>query len=234
VTKSLFFVTDPGSTHLGNWEYIQDLIGVSYHSGAQAIKFQLFTDPAVIARGNIPLSFDYYVKAKEYVKKELQNFEIFASVFDEESFEFLLSQKPRFIKLAYSKRNERDWIERALSAGIKPIVSCELLEINKLPKEAFTLFCIPEYPVKYKVEFEGFFDEGRFDGFSDHTLGFKQSLRAIDAGARILEKHITLNHPGCPVPDHAFALKPNQMKDFQRHLNMMRPSHVKHIDLLSV
>jgi sialic acid synthase SpsE len=45
-------------------------------------------------------------------------------------------------------------------------------------------------------------------GFSDHSLDGATSVAAIALGARVLEKHLTLDrtHPG---PDHHYALEPD-------------------------
>jgi N-acetylneuraminate synthase len=44
-------------------------------------------------------------------------------------------------------------------------------------------------------------------GFSDHTPGQDTAVAAVARGARILEKHLTLDH-GLPGPDHRASLEP--------------------------
>ena len=48
-------------------------------------------------------------------------------------------------------------------------------------------------------------------GFSDHSTGTTSAAVAVALGAKVIEKHITLdkNYPG---PDHPFALEPDEMK----------------------
>ena len=48
-------------------------------------------------------------------------------------------------------------------------------------------------------------------GFSDHSTGIKSSVIAVTLGAKVIEKHITLDKT-YPGPDHPFALEPNEMK----------------------
>ncbi len=48
-------------------------------------------------------------------------------------------------------------------------------------------------------------------GYSDHTLGLDVALAAIALGARILEKHFTLDK-GLPGPDHTASLAPEELK----------------------
>ena len=48
-------------------------------------------------------------------------------------------------------------------------------------------------------------------GYSDHTLGIAVPLAAVARGARIIEKHFTLDR-NLPGPDHKFALEPAELK----------------------
>lgn len=52
-------------------------------------------------------------------------------------------------------------------------------------------------------------------GFSDHSTGITSAVIAVTLGAKVIEKHITLdkNYPG---PDHPFALEPPEMKNMVR------------------
>ena len=50
-------------------------------------------------------------------------------------------------------------------------------------------------------------------GLSDHTDDVVTSLAAYALGARIFEKHVTLNRDD-PGPDHPFALNPSEMKEY--------------------
>jgi pseudaminic acid synthase len=48
-------------------------------------------------------------------------------------------------------------------------------------------------------------------GLSDHTLGTETAVAAVTLGACIVEKHFTLSR-GCPGPDSAFSLEPQEFK----------------------
>lgn len=52
-------------------------------------------------------------------------------------------------------------------------------------------------------------------GFSDHTIGIKTAVNAVFAGARIIEKHITLSRK-LPGPDHKFSLDPDDLVSLVR------------------
>lgn len=49
-------------------------------------------------------------------------------------------------------------------------------------------------------------------GYSDHTEGIDVSLAAVALGARVIEKHLTLDRH-LPGPDHAASLEPREFAD---------------------
>jgi N-acetylneuraminate synthase len=49
-------------------------------------------------------------------------------------------------------------------------------------------------------------------GYSDHTMGIEAAIAAIAIGARVIEKHFTLDRD-MEGPDHKASLEPNELKD---------------------
>ncbi len=49
-------------------------------------------------------------------------------------------------------------------------------------------------------------------GYSDHTLGIEVPVAAVAMGAKIIEKHFTLDK-NLPGPDHKASLEPNELKE---------------------
>lgn len=54
-------------------------------------------------------------------------------------------------------------------------------------------------------------------GYSDHTESVEMGGLAVAAGARIIEKHFTLDR-GRKGPDHAFSLEPAQLAEYIRRI----------------
>src|SRR5690606_10008328 len=48
-------------------------------------------------------------------------------------------------------------------------------------------------------------------GYSDHTLGIEVPIAAVALGARVIEKHFTLDRT-MPGPDHRASLEPHELK----------------------
>ena len=55
-------------------------------------------------------------------------------------------------------------------------------------------------------------------GFSDHTLGAAAAAAAVALGARVFEKHFTLDR-SMEGPDHSYALEPAELKAYVRTIN---------------
>ena len=49
-------------------------------------------------------------------------------------------------------------------------------------------------------------------GYSDHTLGIEIPIAAVAMGAKVIEKHFTLDR-NMPGPDHSASLNPNELKE---------------------
>ena len=67
-------------------------------------------------------------------------------------------------------------------------------------------------------------------GFSDHSLGFDASLIAIGQGARVIEKHFTLNK-NQRGPDHKSSLNPNQLIEFVKKIKQAERSLGKYLKM---
>jgi len=95
-----------------------------------------------------------------------------------------------------------------------------LLEAGMRKEDVTILHCTTEYPapmidvnlqamVAMRNEF------GVNVGYSDHTLGHEVAVAAVALGARVIEKHLTLDNSAAG-PDHAASLEPNKFGDMVR------------------
>ena len=210
-------IAEVGSTHAANLELAKRAVDYCVDMKIDAIKFQLFSKDSIFAKNNVYLPKELYREISEYSREQF--LDCSASAFDEESMEFLLMTEPPFVKFAYSQKDKTDWIKEVLAHGIEPIVSCDAMSDRAVPDGATKLFCIPQYPVYFHVAFEELFP--RFDGFSDHTLGFEQTVSAVSAGAKIIEKHMRCTSKPDSCADSAFALGPAEFASMVASIRSM-------------
>lgn len=216
-------VCDPGSCWMGKKEFAQRLIVAAKEAGCDAVKFQLFEGEEFRKAGNIEMPLSLFYELQRVGRTE--GIPVTASVFNQRSLEALLADDCHHIKFAYSQRHELKRIEQALEAKRKVVVTTHIMDKDIWPKHPnlIKLFVAsdshgPLYPCNFELNFDGLFPD-RFRGFSDHTLGSNQAVKAVNAGATWIEKHIRLDNAECEeVPDGRFALRPDELKEFVKRV----------------
>lgn len=205
-------IVEVGSGHRGEVSRGVEFIRRAKDIRAWAVKFQLFPNKEQYTGcGNIHLSLEKFSELYEYGRSI--DMPVTASVFGKSELEFLEQLNPLFIKLSYSKSLDTVLYNKTQEY----IVSGDVMNKHLLPTGKH-LYCIPEYPVRYEVAFDKIFvpvERGGygFDGFSDHTLGVRQTKRAIKAGAKIIEKHVKLEEKDNGCPDDRFAVSFKELED---------------------
>lgn len=213
----MHFIAECGSTHMNKKEYIQEFIEKSLEHGASSVKFQLFPDTKEFtSTGNIAITNDNF----EYAMK-LAPGKVTASVFNFDSLTYLLCLNPPYVKFAFSKRNQLDWIEKCLLLKTQAIVTTTIWDGPPNNKDIIKLITGYErdgshtdvygnqifssiYPNPYLMDFSGLFPE-YFQGYSDHSIGWHNAYQAKLAGAQYVEKHLKLDKSDIVCPDAVFA-----------------------------
>lgn len=108
-----------------------------------------------------------------------------------------------------------------LSTGMSCLGEIEdalrVLTENGLEKEQISLLhCNTEYPTPFEdVNLKAMVTLGECFGvrvgYSDHTKGIEVPIAAVAMGAKIIEKHFTLDK-SLPGPDHVASLEPQELK----------------------
>lgn len=93
----------------------------------------------------------------------------------------------------------------------------KVLKENGAKQENITiLHCNTEYPTPMEdVNLKAMLDIQKqlttTIGYSDHTLGIEVPIAAVALGAKVIEKHFTLDR-NLPGPDHKASLEPGELK----------------------
>lgn len=223
--RRVLVVAEIGNNHEGDVELAARMIGLAAGAGADAVKLQTFRT-------------DHYVSPRDEARTaRLREFELPMVAFERRSrvareAGVLFTSTPfdpwcatrlgpivDAMKIASGDRTfgpllvvstgladveaiadarslvETTWGERGLSPGLA------------------LLHCVSAYPVPpadanlaaigtLKARFGGNV------GYSDHTMGIDAAVLAVAAGARIVEKHFTIDHRYSPFRDHALSADP--------------------------
>lgn len=153
--------------------------------------------------------------------------EFLSSPFDEESADLLDTLGITIFKIPSGEITNHPFLRHVARKG-KPIILStgmstlgeveEALKIlaSSSPLRPTLLHCVTEYPAPYReinlnamstlrVAF-------RVDvGYSDHTSGIEIPLAAVALGAKVIEKHFTLDNT-MDGPDHRASLNPHDFK----------------------
>ena len=153
--------------------------------------------------------------------------EFLATPFALPDLEALISLGARAIKLASTDLNNVPLVRAAAGAGLPLLVSTGAANANEIEAavgrmddwcaagRTVLLHCVSSYPTEWADANLRAIGElhrrfGRHCGFSDHTLSDQTGALAVAAGARVLEKHFTLDRR-LDGPDHAMSLEPDAL-----------------------
>lgn len=169
---------------------------------------------------------DHAVLIRECGRRGIQ---FLSTAFDTDGIDFLDSLGLPFFKCPSGEITNYPYLKRLAEIG-KPVVlstgMADMEEINAavkvltdhgMDKENITvLHCNTEYPTPMEdvnlKAMKTIGDElGVQVGYSDHTLGIEVPIAAVAMGARVIEKHFTLDR-NLPGPDHRASLEPNELK----------------------
>jgi len=124
------------------------------------------------------------------------------------------SKKPIILSTGMSTMKE---IERAikicLKQGNNKIIILQCTSLYPAPINLSNVSSIGNIQHKFKV----------ITGYSDHTQNNISCLASIVFGAKVIEKHFTLNRK-LKGPDHAFATQPNELKKLVDEIRMTEDS----------
>jgi len=236
-----FVIAEAGSNHNGDLDLAKELIDAASDAGVDAIKFQVFSAKKhyskktplhsgyndhlydLIKRLEIPR--EWLAVLKDYSDKKGITF--FASPCDYDavnqlesidvllhkisSFEIVDSglisfvaakQKPIIISTGLANMEEiEDAYFACVKAGNKNIIFLQCASVYPSKPEIMNLKAMETISKVFNV----------VTGLSDHTNGIHVSVAAVAMGAKVIEKHFTLDKK-MEGPDHSFSLEPKELK----------------------
>jgi len=234
--KKCFIIAEIGNNHEGSFNIACKLIKKAKDAGVDAVKFQTYETKNFINKFDTD-RFDRFEKFKltkeEFYKLSVlakkYNLKFISTPFDINSAIFL-SKIVDLFKISSGDNNYFQLIEKILKFNMNTIISTGLLDYRGITnlykfiiKKKFDLtklgllHCVSSYPTPDNEAnlLSINFLRKKFIatiGYSDHTIGEKACLVATVLGARIIEKHFTLDNNYSGFRDHKISLNPINMK----------------------
>tara|TARA_B100000886_G_scaffold339213_1_gene303997 strand:- start:6732 stop:7742 length:1011 start_codon:yes stop_codon:yes gene_type:complete len=239
--KKIFIVAEVGNNHEGNFALAKKLIKKAKDCGADAVKFQTFIPDLYVSikdkkRYNqlkkFQLSYKNFKALSKYAKKI--NIKFFSTPFDLKSAVFL-NKIQNFFKISSGDNNFLPLIKKIanfnkpifLSTGLSDLVTIEktkkrIFQIWKKNKnknkKLFILHCVSSYPTTKEEAnllaiktLQRKFKDCTI-GYSDHTLDISAALASVSLGAKVIERHFTIDNKFSNFRDHRISSDPSEFK----------------------
>ena len=243
--KRVFIVAEAGNNHEGRFDRARELVIKAAEAGADAIKFQTFDPVLFVSTANkerlerlrsFQLSYSQFELLAHLARDQQICF--FSTPLDLQSAYFLDSIQSLF-KISSGDNNFWPLIETVLSFNKPVIVSTGLSNLDQIDAiyNFFAgcnqanllnlLHCVSSYPtppdqVNLSVirELQDRYQDVTI-GYSDHTMGTRAAVYAVATGARIIEKHFTLDKKQSSFRDHQLSADPQELKKLVQEIRQV-------------
>ena len=175
----------------------------------------------------LELSHEQHEQLIEYCNEK--GIQFFSTAFDLDSLEYLKEIGLNLVKIPSGEITNLPYLRKAAQLFPKVIISTGMATLEEI-KDAVHVFskegisrenisilhCNTEYPTPFSdVNLKAMLhiqkQFGTEIGYSDHTLGIEVPIAAVALGAKVIEKHFTLDKT-MEGPDHKASLEPEELK----------------------
>ena len=224
-------IAEIGQNHNGDLELACELIKKAKICGADVAKFQLYDAKNLFPKeGNewyeynckTELSFED-VEMLDRVCKE-EGIEFMASVFDIKRISWLEDLNVKRYKIASRSIHEENLINAVIETGKPVLISLGMWKQESFPSYSGNisyLYCISKYPTPLNELDFSKIDFSSYAGFSDHTEGVVAPITALARGAKIIEKHFTIDKT-MHGPDHSGSMTPEELTEICNYRDSLK------------
>ena len=187
----------------------------------------------------LSLRYSDFIELNSYCKKK--NIKFLSTPFDLNSIDILKKLNIKYFKIPSGEINNYPYLVKLAKQKKKIIMSTGMSNLKEIyksvsilknfgvkKKNLILLHCNTEYPTpfddvnlkamillkeKFKCEV----------GYSDHTNGIEVPIAAVALGAKVIEKHLTLNK-NMKGPDHKASIEPKDFKNMVKSIRNIEKS----------
>jgi N-acetylneuraminate synthase/N,N'-diacetyllegionaminate synthase len=242
--QEVLVVAEIGNNHEGDFELAKRMIARATEAGAQAVKFQVIVPDRLVSASQterirqlsrFQLSSTEFEQLAEAAREQKVLF--LATPFDLDSVRFLKPLVAAF-KIASGDNDFFPLLEAVARTGKPVILSTGLLGLADVRRSKefiegiwqaegcapglALLHCVVNYPTMpadaHLLAIRSLQTLGVTVGYSDHTLGIEAAVLSVALGARIIEKHFTLDHHQSDFRDHQLSAEPSELAELVRRV----------------
>jgi N-acetylneuraminate synthase/N,N'-diacetyllegionaminate synthase len=246
--EKVMIIAEVGNNHEGSYARAEEMIGRAVEAGADMVKFQSFVPERWVtadqtARLEMLRRFQFSRAQFEALAETTRKagVQFLCTPFDLETAAWLAPLVPA-VKIASA---DNDWtaLLRQVAATGKPIIlstgmagladvtrARDLIrgEWRKLGMEGgglVLLHCVVSYPTPAEtanlLAINTLAGLGETIGYSDHTMGVDAAVAAVAMGARVVEKHFTLDKNQSDFRDHKLSADPQELAELVRRIRLV-------------
>lgn len=235
----VLIIAEVGNNHEGNFALAEELIGRAAEAGADAVKFQTIVPERLVSvqqtarieqLNRFRFSYEQFAQLKATADREGILF--LSTPFDIDSARFLDGIVPAF-KIASGDNTFFPLLEAVAETGKPIIMSAGMTELDEIRTskeriesvwertgrkgELAVLHCVVSYPTPAEeanlLAIRELQQLGVTVGYSDHTIGIQAAVLSVALGARIVEKHFTIDKNYSSFRDHQLSADPAELKE---------------------
>jgi sialic acid synthase SpsE len=233
--EKVMIVAEIGNNHEGDFELAKKMVLKAAECGVDAVKFQTIIPEELVSPDQTArletlrrfrFSYEQFAGLSDIARKTGVLF--ITTPFSLSAVTAMTPHVDAF-KISSGDNTFFPLIDSVIAAGKPLIVSTGLIDMNgveylynylkeRISKDRFALLhCACAYPVPDAQANLGAIIAMSNQipcaiGYSDHTLGIDASVLAVAAGARIIEKHFTLDKNYSEYRDHQLSADPGDLK----------------------
>lgn len=233
----VFIIAEAGVAHFGSFDKALSLVDLAVKADADAVKFQIFDTKQLVSAecqewrdrlSSKELPLESFQEIKRYCDE--RGILFLATAHDGPSFEFLIDLDVPFYKIGSGEVANWPFFSQIIKQN-KPVcfstgmytladvqTALDCFKKYNNPNVA-VLHCVTNYPAKpEEVNLRAMVamahEFGVITGYSDHTVGTHIPLAAVALGAKVIEKHITLDFNVPNAQDWKVSCGPHDFPQF--------------------
>lgn len=219
----VYLIAEAGISHDGEEEKFWECLDVAKWAGADAVKFQYWSDPIALLNQRNGIGGEIYTRYQtpaDWIERAFQqerDIDILCTVYLKQDIPWIKHLNPRYCKVGSWEAVLPGLLEAyygyptLVSTGKIPDI--KLLEDREREEFEF-LYCVSTYPASPEEIEPGELGDGYHSGFSDHTRNEIMGALAHILGADILEVHFRLDSTDPYNPDWCVSHSPDGLKRY--------------------
>jgi N,N'-diacetyllegionaminate synthase len=239
LAQSVLVIAELGNNHEGIYARAEEMIGRAKAAGADAVKFQTIVPNRLVSAGETAriaqltrFQFSYAQFEGLAATARREGIIFLSTPFDIASVAALDPLVPAF-KIASGDNDFFPLIEAVALTGKPILLSTGLADRADVvvaknfidavwrrsgrPGDLALLHCVVSYPtIAADASLSAIRDLatlGCIVGYSDHTIGISAAILSVALGARVIEKHFTLDKNQSDFHDHKLSADPTDLAE---------------------